>query len=363
MTYLETHSTNPTYNLAFEEWVLTHLAQGEYLILWQNDNTVVIGQNQNALEEINAAFVREHGVHVVRRTTGGGAVYHDLGNLNFSFITDYDSEKGTNMSRFTSLVVNALKSLGVEAASSGRNDILVDGKKVSGSAQRIVTVKAGQESKQRILYHGTLLFRSDPDMIAGALHADPLKFTSKSTKSVRSRVGNIADYLSDEMNITDFWNALRSTLERQQIGAYKESCFCENEAVQAGAGKHLTEGPEMISGRDPAQLINFTAIKKLQTEKYESYDWTYGRSPAFSFQKKKRYPGGTLELRLLIEKGLIQDAVIYGDFLSLSPTDSITDRLKKIPYTKAAVEQALAEIDFGRILGSISREEFLDTIF
>ena len=146
--YLETGSTDPAYNLAFEEYVLTHRMDGDYLILWQNDNTVVVGQNQNTAAEINRAFVEAHGVHVVRRTTGGGAVYHDLGNLNYSFITD--EEAGSlRLERFTAPVVDALASLGLQAEASGRNDILVEGRKVSGTAQRVY--------KTRILHHGTLL--------------------------------------------------------------------------------------------------------------------------------------------------------------------------------------------------------------
>ena len=194
--YLETGSNDPAWNLAFEEVVLESRRDDPYLILWQNDNTIVVGQNQNTEEEINRDFVEEHGIHVVRRMTGGGAVYHDMGNLNYSFIDDAEELQDISYERFTNAVVSALKDLGLDACASGRNDILVNGYKVSGTAQRLCG--------GRILYHGTLLFDSRPEMIAGALDADPLKFTSKSKKSVRTRVGNIRSFLKNDMGINEF---------------------------------------------------------------------------------------------------------------------------------------------------------------
>lgn len=332
MRYLETHCTDPAYNLAFEEWALTHLNEGEYLILWQNDNTVVIGQNQNTPEEINAEFIREHNVRVVRRTTGGGAVYHDLGNLNYSFLTDYDQETGMDMSRFTSLVVDALGAMGLKAGASGRNDILVEGKKVSGTAQRIVKVKKENgETAERILYHGTLLFKSDPEMIAGALHADPLKFASKSTKSVRSRVGNISDYLPEGMKLEDFWEKLREIL-------------ASNEKQTAPI------------------TVDEEAVRKLKETKYDTWEWNYGRSPKTDFINKKRFAGGTLDVRLAIEKGMITDAAIYGDFLSLKPASVLAESLIGIPYTEKAVNEALSVFCPEEYLGTITKKELIDTI-
>lgn len=333
MKYLETKSTDPYYNLAYEEWVLTHFFEGEYLILWQNDNTVVIGCNQNTLEEINASFVREHKINVVRRTTGGGAVYHDLGNLNFSFITDYDRQKGTDMSAFTGLVVDALKKLSLPASASGRNDILVDGKKVSGTAQRVVKVNG----KERILYHGTLLFRSDPDMIAGALNADPLKFASKATKSVRSRVGNISDYMPEGVTLNDFKELMRKILEN---------------AGEADESK--------LPGMESVDLFE---VESLRDTKYARYEWNYGRSPAFEFQNKKRFQGGTLDVRLNIEKGVIKDMAIFGDFLSVKPAAELASALASIPYEPSEVKKALSGFLISDHLGAVTLDELLETMF
>ena len=199
--YLETGSTDPAYNLAFEEYVLTHRRDGAYLLLWQNDNTIVVGRNQNTAQEIDRAFVEQHHIRVVRRGTGGGAVYHDMGNLNYSFITDAGDAERMAMERFTRPIVAALQGLGLQAEASGRNDILVEGRKVSGTAQRL--------TDGRILHHGTLLFDSRPEMVAGALRADPAKFRSKGAKSVRSRIGNIRDFLPEDMTLPAFWDYLK----------------------------------------------------------------------------------------------------------------------------------------------------------
>ena len=205
--YMETGSIDPAYNLAFEEYVLRNKKEGDFLLLWQNDNAVIIGRNQNTEEEIDKAFVEAHGIKVVRRITGGGAVYHDLGNLNYSFITDCTAFNKDALAAFTEPVAAALRALGAPAQLSGRNDIVIEGKKVSGTAQRI--------QDGRILHHGTLLFQSDPEMIAGALKADPDKFRSKSTKSVRSRVGNIADYLLSYVSLAYSYNELAGEIIRK----------------------------------------------------------------------------------------------------------------------------------------------------
>ena len=236
--YLETGSTDPAYNLAFEEYVLTHRMDGDYLILWQNDNTVVVGQNQNTAAEINRAFVEAHGVHVVRRTTGGGAVYHDLGNLN----------------------------------------ILVEGRKVSGTAQRVY--------KTRILHHGTLLFDSDPDMVAGALNVDPEKFRSKGRKSVRSRIGNIRSFLKQDMTLQDFWAHLRVSLGKTDVA------------------------PEQLTAEELAQ------VQRLKEEKYDTWEWTYGRSPRYNYTGKRRWPGGNLEVYAEIHEGKAEQIRFYGDFMA-----------------------------------------------
>lgn len=323
--YLETRSQDPFFNLAFEEFVLRSRRSGNYLILWQNDRTVVVGQNQNAEAEINRSFVEAHGIRVVRRMTGGGAVYHDLGNLNYSFITDAGDAEKLTMEGFTRPVVEALKGLGLRAEASGRNDILVEGRKVSGTAQRLMG--------GRILHHGTLLFDSDVETVAGALRVDPSKFQSKSARSVRSRVGNIRPCLPEDMDLQAFWEYLKTALAG--------SGLCEEQ---------LTE----------AELAEVEVLRK---EKYATWEWNFGRSPKFDLTNKRRFSGGGLEVGLHVEGGYITSIAFYGDFLAVSPLGPLTEALQGCALRRADVQAVLERFPLQELFGSITGQEVLDTIF
>ena len=322
--YLETGSTDPCYNLAFEQYILEHRREGDWLLLWQNENTVVIGLNQNAREEIDEDFVRSHGIHVVRRMTGGGAVYHDLGNLNYSFITDAGEHSLLTIRRFTEPVCRALAALGVQAETSGRNDILVDGRKISGVAQRVCG--------GRILHHGTLLFDSDPAMIAGALRADPEKFRSKSAKSVRSRVGNLRELLPPGMDIRQFWTLLLRELTADGIR------------------------------RPTLEVSELEEIRRLAEERYRSWDWTYGRSPDYEMKNRSRFAGGTLEVRLSTHEGRIRDIVFYGDYMAKADNGALCAALQGLPFRRDAVASALEKADLEELFGGLTKAEILDTI-
>lgn len=322
---METGSTDPCYNLAFEEYVLSHRLEGDYLLLWQNDNTVVIGQNQNAEAEINRAFVEAHQIRVVRRSTGGGAVYHDLGNLNYSFITDVGNAEQITMERFTQPIVAALRELGLQAEASGRNDILVEGRKVSGTAQRLL--------KGRILHHGTLLFDSDSAMVSGALRVDPAKFRSKSAKSVRSRIGNIREFLREDMDLQAFWDYLKRSL----------------------AGSGLQTG--VLTSEELA------AVTELKHTKYDTWEWTYGRSPKYDMENKRYWDGGTLEVRASVENGRFTRISFWGDFMSRCPMDELTEALRGCLFRKAEVTAVLDRYPLTNYFGTITKDDILNTIF
>ena len=324
MFYSETGSTDPYYNLAYEEYILKNRTEGDWLLLWQNENTVVVGLNQNTIEEIDPAFIAGHRVNVARRSTGGGAVYHDLGNLNYSFITDAGNAESMSVRRFAEIVCRALGAMGVKAEPSGRNDITIDGKKVSGTAQRLYG--------RRLLHHGTLLFDSDGAMIAGALRADPEKFASKSAKSVKSRVANIRSYLPSEMTLADFWIELR---------------------------RELTAGSAQTCTLDEAELAQ---VRRLVDEKYRTWDWNYGRSPEYTLKNRRRLPGGTLEVRADVRNGRIDDIAFFGDFMARMPLDGLCAALCACRYERSAVASVLCGFELGQLFGAIDAGELLDTM-
>lgn len=322
--YLETNSMDPYYNLAFEQYILENKTSGDWLILWQNLNTIVIGLNQNAAEEINREFVESNGINVVRRMTGGGAVYHDVGNLNYSFITDLGDSENVTIARFNEPVIRALRKLGICAENSGRNDITVEGKKISGVAQRVY--------KGRILHHGCILFDSNANMVSGALNADPAKFKSKSSKSVRSRVTNVRPHLKQDMSMKEFHNVIVE--EFSNDGIIKEALTTE----------------EIIF------------INSLAADKYRSWDWTWGKNPAYTVKNRARFDGGSVCVEVEVARGIIKNIEIFGDFMAVTDCSPVKNSLKGIRFEKKPIEEAMSGMDIKSIFGGITLDEIISVI-
>ncbi|NEW06445.1 lipoate--protein ligase [Paenibacillus sp. SYP-B3998] len=318
--------TDPRINLAIEEYALRNLPTEEsYLLFYMNEPSIIIGKNQNTIEEINPEYVKEHDLHVVRRLSGGGAVYHDLGNLNFSFITKDDGNSFHNFKKFTQPVVEALRQLGVEAALSGRNDIQVGERKISGNAQFA--------TKGRMFSHGTLLFDSEIESVVSALKVNPDKIQSKGIKSIRSRVANIAEFLQEPITIETFRKKLL------------ESIFGTEESLV----------PHYKLTTD-----DWESIHALSKERYQNWDWNYGRSPKSTVQNSKRFEGvGTLDVRLDIEEGCIRNVKIYGDFFGAYDVKELEDILVGARYESSVIRERLAEVELRKYFGSIELDLFI----
>ena len=329
MIFIENEGiTDPRINLALEEYALRNFGESDdYLLFYINGPSIIIGRNQNTLEEINDEYVRKNGIHVVRRMSGGGAVYHDEGNLNFSFITNYKKENLHNFKKFTKPVIQVLNEMGVDAEMSGRNDILAEGRKISGNAQF--------STGKRMFSHGTLLFNSDLEKVTRALDVKMSKIESKGHKSVRSRVANISEFLNDELSVSEF---------RQRLldGLYRERDNFET--------YHLTDD-------------EWKAVHDLRDEKYGNWDWNFGRSPDFNIQRSKRFPVGEIDLRLDVEKGHIKNLKIYGDFFGREPVDEIEEMLKDVRYEPSDIEIALNGIEIQEYFGDVEKAEFLDLVY
>lgn len=317
---------DPALNLALEEYVLRHLPLEEgCLLFYINEPSIIIGKNQNTIEEINVDYVEQHGIHVVRRLSGGGAVYHDFGNLNYSFLTLDDGASFSNFKKFTKPVIEALNKLGVQAEFTGRNDIQVGERKISGNAQFIT---AG-----RMYTHGTLLFNSDLERVAQALKVKPMKIESKGTKSVRSRVANISEFLAEPITIEQFRDAITAHIM----------------ADKSGQTYQLSEE-------------EWAAVHALAEQRYRNWDWNYGHSPKSNVQNAVKFPAGIIDVRLQIEEGHIEHIRLFGDYFGTYDVAELEEQLIGVRYDETELQRVLADIDLTRYFGAITREQFIDVL-
>lgn len=302
------------FNIASEEYLLKH-TDGYYVYIWRNSPAVIVGVNQNTFAEVNLNYTQSNGIKVIRRITGGGAVYHDLNNVCYTIIAPY--KQGENhYIEFTKPVIEYLASLGVKAEFTGRNDLTVDGKKISGNAQTVF--------KDRIMHHGTILFKTDVNALTNSLKPSKFKIQSKGIKSVASRVTNVSEHIKAPISPEQFFNGLKEFMKKdlQQID------FCQKD-------------------------VDF--INQMVDKKYATDEWNIGYSPKGEALITNRFSFGEMSISAKIVNGTMQNVSIYGDFFSVKNVNELCTSLNGKPFTKQTFESCLKNVD-QFILGATLKE-------
>lgn len=320
-------STDPYYNLALEEYIFANVKLDKGLfMLWQNDNTVVIGRNQNAMKEIDLHYASKMNTRVARRNTGGGTVYHDLGNLNYSFIQDCDNRYSIDFKQFAVPILDALNQLGVQAECNHRNDLVINGRKFSGTAQ---TVKNG-----RMLHHGTLLFDSDLDFVRKVLAVKDEVIQGGGVKSVRSQVTNISEHLPKSMSINQFCDHLMARISAKETAVFLQ-----------------------LDEKD------YKAIEALRDSKYRTWDWTYGKAPHYKMQKVRSYEGGSLTIAMNVAKnGIIDSITIDGDLLGSGNIRQLEKLLTGKRLKKDDLQEVLSYCEISDYITNLTPQELLEIL-
>lgn len=325
MLIIDSPSHDAYFNIALEEYLLYKYPTEDIFLLYINAPSIIVGKFQNTLAEINLDYVKDKNIKVVRRMSGGGTVYHDLGNLNFSFHTLLGTNDFMDFSQFTEPVIHLLNELNVPAKLEGRNDLLVDGKKFSGNA------KLARNGK--MIQHGTILFNSEMSVLGDALKVNPLKFVDKAVKSNRARVTNLIDFLPDDM-ITD---DLKELLIEEML--------------------ETNEGATIYQLSDE----DIKGVNQLIEEKYNTWDWNFGFSPKYNFKNAKKVPAGFIEVHLDVEKGgQIEKAKIFGDFFASKPIEEFENLLINKNHDINTLNKLFESIDLTEYFGKVTQEEIIE---
>ncbi len=326
MIYVINNNNSCFFNHAAEEYLMNEF-DDEVFMLWINEPSILIGKNQNTLSEININYVREKDIKVVRRLSGGGSVYNDLGNINYSFITKRHKSSlkmEDGFKKFALPVINALESLGVDAIFTGRNDILIDGKKFSGNAQYF--------QKEKLLHHGTLLFDCDMTKLSLALKSKPMKFKGKSVKSVEGRVTNILPNLKEPMRLEEFKDYLKNYIIKDH----------KIDKIYEFTEKDIEE------------------INKIVEKRFKRWEWNYARSPVYRYENAIKHSGGLVEYNLNVEEGIIKAISIYGDFFGEKNIKDIEEKLLGSKHSLEDIKERLKGLNFEDYMKDISRNEFIE---
>lgn len=328
MKYIVNESNNPAFNIALEAYAFKELlTEDEIFILWINEPAIIIGRHQNTIEEINKEYTDQHGIHVVRRLSGGGAVYHDLNNLNYTIISNKSGDEGAfDFKTFSAPVIETLADLGVKADFTGRNDLEIDGKKFCGNAQAYY--------KGRMMHHGCLLFDVDLSVLASALKVSKDKIESKGVKSVRARVTNIINELPEKITVTDFKDKLLEQMKKTH-----------------------PDMTEYVLSED--ELANIQASADQQ---FGTWDWTYGAAPDYTIERSVRYPAGKISTYANVENSVIKSLKIYGDFFGIKDVAAIEELLVEVRYEYQDVLEKLQTIDTTEYFAGMTVQEVAKAI-
>ncbi|WP_156300290.1 lipoate--protein ligase [Streptobacillus canis] len=327
MKYIINESNDTAYNIALEEYAFKKLLKEEMIfLLWINKPSIIVGRHQNTIQEINKEFVRENNIEVVRRISGGGAVYHDYNNLNYTIISKESENKAFDFKSFSIPVIKTLESLGVKAEFTGRNDLEIDGKKICGNAQAYIN--------GRIMHHGCLLFDVDLSVLSKALKVSKDKIESKGVKSVRARVTNIVDELPNKIDVKEFRDLLLDYMKKE-YPEMTEYVFSEEEIAE---------------------------INKAKAEKFGNWDWNYGKSPEYNITRSMKFEKGKIEVFVNVIDSKIDNIKIYGDFFGIEDVAAVEEVLKGAKYEQAEVLERLNSINISRYFAGISAEEVMKAI-
>ncbi len=322
MNIFYTETTDPAYNLALEEYLFRNTT-GNWFFVWQNDNAVIIGKNQVALREIDSSIASQNSTKVVRRMSGGGAVYHDMGNVNFSYIVN-SSDSVISFERYTDAIIEYLNTLGVFAEFGGRNDILVDGKKISGNAQYILS--------GRVLHHGTLLFDANLSYASEVLTPNSAKLQSKGVSSVKSRITNIKEYLDEDIDTQEFIDGLLQFIVSRTQGRLMQPSDAEKKGAQ-----------------------------ELKASRYSTWEWNFAASPQYGITQTKKFDFASVTVTLDVKDGVIVDIVITGDFFGGKDITEFCESFRSTPHREDSVLSLSHNI--GEYINGMSPEDLVEMIF
>lgn len=328
MIYIVNSSNKPDYNIALEEYCFKNMRQHDKIfILWINEPAIIVGKNQNTIEEVNTEYVKQHNIHVVRRISGGGAVYHDHNNLNYTIISNEEKGAEFDFKTFSQPVIDTLADLGVNAEFTGRNDIVIDGMKICGNAQAYL--------RGRVMHHGCLLFDTDLSVLSKALEQPKDVIKSRGVKSVRSAVSNILPHLPQKITVDQFSANLLEKMRQ--------------------------EFPEMVEYKFSDQELK--DIEVARSTKFGTWDWNYGNSPKFDIERHSRFAAGKIDVHIDVRNSIIKDIKFFGTFFgNNADLFEIENQLVGTKYSTEDVRERLSHLHFNNYFAGFSLDEMVEAI-